>query len=82
LVKDIRNNSAWNQRWFALHHGAKPSQSQTQLSQEIIERELSFVFTSLDKASKNESAWNYLRGLLRYYGPAYGGLVQRRAVER
>ena len=56
LDLDLRNNSAWNQRWFAVHESGVP------VTDEIINRELNFALRYLEKALDNESPWNYIRG--------------------
>ncbi|XP_050441512.1 protein farnesyltransferase/geranylgeranyltransferase type-1 subunit alpha [Adelges cooleyi] len=58
LSKDMRNNSAWNQRYFVIYNSDPSS--------ETIEKELIYTFNKIKILSKNESAWNYLRGLLLY----------------
>lgn len=55
IFEDIRNNSAWNQRYFVLS-------KTTQFEQEIIDREVDYTLKKISDVSANESAWNYLRG--------------------
>ena len=73
LQEDIRNNSAWNQRFFIvttfhINEGSKECAEQSSaisrpiISGIILDRELQFTFTAIKKVSRNESAWNYLRG--------------------
>ena len=64
LRDDLRNNSAWNQRWFVVHRGGS---SATQLPADVVQRELGFAFAAIGRVSKNESAWNYVRGLARFH---------------
>jgi len=76
LQEDIRNNSAWNQRFFIVttfpaHEGifndgdGKLSTASTPiLSGTILQRELNYTLDAIKKVTRNESAWNYLRGLL------------------
>ncbi|KAK0079038.1 hypothetical protein PV325_001817 [Microctonus aethiopoides] len=59
LMADIRNNSAWNQRYFVLNHTTK-------FEQEIIDREVDFALEKILIVKGNESAWNYLRGILMH----------------
>ena len=59
LDDDIRNNSAWNQRYFVIAHT-------TGFKDEIIERELDYVEKRIESCPDNESAWNYLRGIVRF----------------
>lgn len=56
---DLRNNSAWNQRYFVLNHtdGFTP---------EVIHYELTYVMNRIRLVKNNESTWNYLRGLLQH----------------
>lgn len=55
---DVRNNSAWNQRYFVLNH--------TGWTDEVIERELKYVMNRIQLVKNNESTWNYLRALLEH----------------
>lgn len=58
IIEDMRNNSAWNQRFFVLKHlGFTP---------EVIQREIIYVQSRIQMVKNNESAWNYLRGILTY----------------
>jgi len=57
LTDDIRNNSAWNQRFFV--------NSRTgDWSREVVEKEVKFSLDKIQLVKRNESAWNYLRGVL------------------
>ncbi len=58
LEDDVRNNSAWNQRFFVLT-GTAPN---NQVNGDILQRELDFTFKAIKKVPSNESSWNYLRG--------------------
>uniref|UniRef100_A0A0A9Z7A1 Protein farnesyltransferase/geranylgeranyltransferase type-1 subunit alpha n=1 Tax=Lygus hesperus TaxID=30085 RepID=A0A0A9Z7A1_LYGHE len=55
---DLRNNSAWNQRYFVILHTGKLSDP------DQIRKEISFALKAILKTTLNESAWNYMRGLL------------------
>lgn len=57
IAEDVRNNSAWNQRYFVLKH--------TGFSQEILQREILYVINRIRFVKNNESSWNFLRGLLQ-----------------
>ncbi|XP_043199749.1 protein farnesyltransferase/geranylgeranyltransferase type-1 subunit alpha-like [Amphibalanus amphitrite] len=57
LEEDVRNNSAWNQRYFVCNNT-------TGFTAEVVAREVSFCLQALRKVKQNESAWNYLRGVL------------------
>lgn len=56
ITEDIRNNSAWNQRFFVLRNFGFTS--------DILQRELQYTTTRIKLVPNNESAWNFLRGLL------------------
>jgi hypothetical protein len=55
LDDDIRNNSAWNQRYFVVNNT-------TGFTPDVIERELTFTLGKIKTVTNNESAWSYLRG--------------------
>lgn len=61
LEEDIRNNSAWNQRYFVISHTSK-------FTSEVLQREIKYTLDSVKKVPHNESAWNYLRGILQDQG--------------
>ena len=71
IAQDVRNNSAWNHRWFALTHGggvsldADNSRASTEALGEIISREVDFALKTIRTVTRNESSWSYLRGILR-----------------
>lgn len=57
ISEDQRNNSAWNQRFFVIKHfGFTP---------ELIQRELLYTMNRIRIIKNNESAWNYLVGVMR-----------------
>ncbi|KAF2671525.1 farnesyltransferas-like protein [Microthyrium microscopicum] len=59
IGEDVRNNSAWNHRWhvnFADGDGLSDSG--------LVAKELEYAMGKIELAAQNESAWNYLRGLL------------------
>lgn len=56
LEEDIRNNSAWNQRFFVVTHQNPTIQGS------ILTGEFEFTSKALEKVPGNESAWNYLCG--------------------
>jgi len=55
LDDDIRNNSAWNQRYFVINNT-------TGFTPDVIERELAFTLVKIKTVTNNESAWSYIRG--------------------
>nr|CAG4636295.1 EOG090X08PK [Eubosmina coregoni]SVE69888.1 EOG090X08PK [Eubosmina coregoni] len=66
IEEDLRNNSAWNQRYFVV-------KETTGFTEETISRELKFTVESLKKVKGNESAWNYLRGILSHHSTGLNG---------
>lgn len=68
IEADVRNNSAWNHRWFlcfgqhaeeeAKEHGVKV------VDEDIVDREVGFAMDKIVLAPANESPWNYLRGVM------------------
>ena len=76
LQSDIRNNSAWNHRWFIafarhmdpLKHSIKNGGADSLVGPERIEREIEYTKAAILMAPQNQSPWNYLRGVLRKQG--------------
>jgi len=61
IDEDIRNNSAWNQRFFVLkHYGFTP---------EVVQEECHYTMNRISVVKNNESAWNYLSGILKQSQP-------------
>jgi len=57
LKLDLRNNSAWNQRYFVISKWKK-------LAREVIQGEIQYAIRYINKAPNNQSPWAYLKGLL------------------
>lgn len=57
ISTDVRNNSAWNQRFFVLKH--------TGLAPDVLQREMNYAMTRIRLVKNNESSWSFLRGLLK-----------------
>ncbi|XP_041979785.1 protein farnesyltransferase/geranylgeranyltransferase type-1 subunit alpha [Aricia agestis] len=57
IDEDVRNNSAWNQRYFVMnnHHG---------WSDMNVQKEICYAMEKIKFVKNNESAWNYLRGVM------------------
>ena len=62
LEEDVRNNSAWNHRYYVLLETGKMKED------DFLEKEVDFCLSKIKLAPNNESAWNYLRGILREFG--------------
>ena len=61
LEDDVRNNSAWNHRFFVLfglENALKPAVW-------VFDRETGFTQDKIARVPQNVAAWNYLRGVLR-----------------
>uniref|UniRef100_A0A8D3AP68 Protein farnesyltransferase/geranylgeranyltransferase type-1 subunit alpha n=1 Tax=Scophthalmus maximus TaxID=52904 RepID=A0A8D3AP68_SCOMX len=72
LEEDVRNNSAWNQRHFVISLTTGFSDPT------IAEREIQYCLKQIRKAPHNESAWNYLKGMLQDRGlSSQPGLLER-----
>ncbi|KAM7442859.1 hypothetical protein ABFA07_008317 [Porites harrisoni] len=68
LTEDLRNNSAWNQRYFVI------SQT-TGFTEDVVDREVKLTMDLIKRVPNNESAWNFLKGVLSKTGLSkYPGL--------
>ena len=56
ISDDMRNNSAWNERFFVV--------KQTGITDEVVLAEITYVLNRIRLIKNNESPWNYLRGIL------------------
>lgn len=56
ISKDVRNNSAWNQRFFVLKY--------TGLDTDVLKYEVHYAINRIRLVKDNESSWNFLRGIL------------------
>lgn len=57
ISEDVRNNSAWNQRYFVVNNHLGWSDINVQ-------SEVCYTLEKIKFVKNNESAWNYLRGVL------------------
>ncbi|KAF2178640.1 farnesyltransferas-like protein [Zopfia rhizophila CBS 207.26] len=62
IEADVRNNSAWNHRWFVVLGGREGET----VSDDFIKREIDYAQAAIRKAPQNQSSWNYLRGIVRH----------------
>ena len=60
LHSDVRNNSAWNQRWYVIC-----ATNPMPLEEPVVKRELAYALENAAVATKNTAPWAYVRGLLR-----------------
>ncbi|KAJ1029853.1 hypothetical protein NDA13_003092 [Ustilago tritici] len=74
LTEDVRNNSAWNHRWFVNFSRfgltGNPSSTNPSHSEQVMEQlrkkiqyEIAYTKASLSNVPNNASGWNYLRAL-------------------
>ena len=56
----MRNNSAWNQRWFATHRGSKSAQSL-----ESAQNEVNYAIEKAGWDPYNESPWKYFVAIIK-----------------
>lgn len=68
LRADVRNNSAWCHRWFILNASPSSGSANFQTSPSLRGSEMQYVQAAIRRAPQNQSAWNYLRGLVREAG--------------
>lgn len=75
LRQDVRNNSAWSHRFFLVFSnpehttpGSRATQHDPLVPREVIDRELAFAQAATYEAPQNQSAWEYIRGVLRKGG--------------
>jgi protein farnesyltransferase/geranylgeranyltransferase type-1 subunit alpha len=75
LRHDVRNNSAWSHRFFLVFSnpayttpGSRATQHDPSVPDAIIDRELAFAQAAAHEAPQNQSAWEYIRGVLRKGG--------------
>lgn len=63
IRRDIRNNSAFNHRWFCIFGRALQYKNYLDPSLERVrESEIGYALEIVELAPNNASAWNYLRG--------------------
>jgi len=61
LAEDVRNNSAWNQRFFVIKKTLKDGA--TKIPDDIATAEIMFAVPLIHKSPNNECPWNYMRGV-------------------
>ncbi|CAN6607339.1 protein farnesyltransferase/geranylgeranyltransferase type-1 subunit alpha [Trichomonascus vanleenenianus] len=64
IEDDVRNNSAWNYRYFL--YTQKP---EILIKEEVFAKELEYVEAKIKLAPENESVWSYLAGIYRKWRP-------------
>jgi len=69
LGRDVRNNSAWNHRFFLVFGGT------VQAPDDIIKREVGYTQSAIYIAPQNPSPWNYLRGVFSRTGTPLSSLI-------
>lgn len=61
VQKDVRNNSAWNQRWYAAHRG----NLKEPLSLQVVDNEVEYALAGARMDPYNESPWRYLVAVVK-----------------
>lgn len=71
IETDVRNNSAWSHRFFLNFSDPAHSTPESlatehdpKIPDSIIDREINYATEKIQLAPQNQSAWNYLRGVL------------------
>jgi protein farnesyltransferase/geranylgeranyltransferase type-1 subunit alpha len=54
-MEDVRNNSAWNQRYFVI--------TSNEITDQIINDEINYSLGKIHMAPNNESPWNYCQAI-------------------
>jgi len=72
LEEDVRNNSAWHHRFFVVWDSGIRGGDENR--EETLRRELWFVKEKIALAPNNDSAWNYLRGILKRAGQPFSSV--------
>ncbi|KAM6230473.1 LOW QUALITY PROTEIN: protein farnesyltransferase/geranylgeranyltransferase type-1 subunit alpha-like [Porphyrio hochstetteri] len=62
LKEDVRNNSVWSQRYFVI------SNTTGYDDPAVLDREVQYTLDMITAVPRNESAWNYLKGILQDRG--------------
>lgn len=75
LRQDVRNNSAWSHRFFVVFSDpkyctpeSKATEPDSEIPNEILDREIWFAQAATYEAPQNQSPWNYIRGVLKKGG--------------
>lgn len=87
LQDDVRNNSAWNHRYFVVFGADELAAIEASESgirkdvlssgvlvtdQDVVDREINYAKDHIAWAPQNPSPWNYLRGVLKRAGMSLG----------
>jgi len=85
LESDVRNNSAWNQRFFVMTSPRNESLKSRGgggpvLSGNVLDEEVDFTCKAINEVPGNESAWNYLRGLIEHSDESVVGPLKEKVT--
>ncbi|GAM83459.1 hypothetical protein ANO11243_014470 [Dothideomycetidae sp. 11243] len=72
LERDVRNNSAWNHRFFVVH--ARLPEGGPDAA--VVEREMEFAKAAIRRAPNNQSPWAYLRGVVERDAHGKKGIIR------
>ena len=65
IQNDVRNNSAWNQRWFTSHHGGGGGGAKHVLDEKTALCEADYALLMGRMDPHNESSWRYLFAIIK-----------------
>ncbi|ODM88042.1 Protein farnesyltransferase/geranylgeranyltransferase type-1 subunit alpha, partial [Orchesella cincta] len=74
LENDVRNNSAWNQRYFVF------LDLFGNFSEEALAKEVAETWEFVNAALRNESSWSYLRGIINLADPDFRMSLQKEVL--
>ncbi|KAF4977680.1 hypothetical protein FZEAL_5820 [Fusarium zealandicum] len=71
IEEDVRNNSAWSHRFYLVFsdptsstRGSGPTEADPRIPADTLDREIKYAKDKIELAPQNQSAWNYLFGVL------------------
>lgn len=83
IEDDVRNNSAWSHRFYVVFSDpahstpdAAPTAHDPKVPADVIDRELRYAREKILLAPQNQSAWNYLRGVLAKGDRGYSSEIE------
>ena len=69
-MSDVRNNSAWNHRYFVLFG----NEGSPAVAEKVYDEEVEYAKAKIALAPQNAATWNYLKGVVRKQGNGAKGL--------
>lgn len=81
LDTDVRNNSAYNHRWFCVFGRAAHDPTRKDAVPAARDAEIEYAFEKIRLAPNSASAWNYARGYAAHAHQIAHGTERRQAAE-